>query len=193
MRRIKAFTLVEIIVVVLVLSLLAGITYTIAVPAKESARRSSCSAQLKNIYSALSLYAIDNDAQGLYPELHGLSYVWDVDSLLSYLKEPGQLICPSTPPPYRKGVTYIVPIFFKPIDSNGNISQSRLQTVNRESKEGTNLVIVYCTVHDEVFFAPHETHVDPLLAQRFLIQLTVTGSVRQGRVPQFRDFPVTGR
>lgn len=192
MRKVAALTIIEVLIVTLIVILLAGIVYVVGVPAKEASRRAVCGTQLKNIYSALQLYSIDADASGLYPELHGLSYAWGRDSYMSYLKSPELLICPSTPNQYRRSVTYIVPIFFSPVNSDGTVSASRLDMIKKEAKQGLNLIIAYCTVHDEVFVAPNEPHVDPHLAQRLLIELAVDGRVRQGRFPQFRDFPVTG-
>ena len=63
--RKTGFTLIELLVVIAIIAILAAILFPIFVSAKETARRSSCSANLKQAGIALSLYCDDNC--GRYP------------------------------------------------------------------------------------------------------------------------------
>ncbi|MDH5543591.1 MAG: type II secretion system major pseudopilin GspG [Nitrospinota bacterium] len=60
----KGFTLIEIMVVVIILSLLAGIVIPRIVSRPEEARRAKAGVQIKSIEGALNLFKIDN---GFYP------------------------------------------------------------------------------------------------------------------------------
>ena len=67
MKRIKGtegFTLVEIMVVVVILALLAGIILPKIMGRPEEARRTAANVQMKEIEAALNLFKIDN---GFYP------------------------------------------------------------------------------------------------------------------------------
>ena len=59
MKKIKGFTLVEIMIVVAIIGLLAAIAIPNFVQARAKAQQSSCMANLKQITGALSLWALD--------------------------------------------------------------------------------------------------------------------------------------
>src|SRR4051794_34425370 len=61
-RRNKAFTLVEIMIVVLIIGILMAIAVPNFIKARENSRRSSCIANLKQIDSAKEQWAMDNKA-----------------------------------------------------------------------------------------------------------------------------------
>ncbi len=63
--RYNAFTLIEILIVLAILSLLAAILFPIVSRARASARTSTCAANLRQIGQALALYKSDHD--GFYP------------------------------------------------------------------------------------------------------------------------------
>ncbi|MCS7264263.1 MAG: DUF1559 domain-containing protein [Armatimonadetes bacterium] len=60
-----AFTLVELLVVIAVIALIAAILMPVLSKARESARKSVCQTNLKQIGTAFSLYIVDHD--GFYP------------------------------------------------------------------------------------------------------------------------------
>jgi len=62
----KGFTLIELLVVIAIISILAAILFPVFARARESARRSSCMSNLKQIGIAVVMYTQDNDG-GLVP------------------------------------------------------------------------------------------------------------------------------
>lgn len=86
--RANAFTLVEILIVVVILGILAAIVIPQFTNASESAVRSTLKSQLQTIVSQIELYRVRN--RGVYPTLGtGQSDGgWGVLITESYLKEP---------------------------------------------------------------------------------------------------------
>jgi prepilin-type N-terminal cleavage/methylation domain-containing protein/prepilin-type processing-associated H-X9-DG protein len=60
-RAHRAFTLIEILIVIAIIALLAAILFPVFSRARESARRSSCASNLKQMMLAANQYAQDND------------------------------------------------------------------------------------------------------------------------------------
>jgi len=60
----RGFTLIEILVVVVILGILAGIVVPRLLERPEEARRTKAAVQIKNLEEALGLYKLDN---GIYP------------------------------------------------------------------------------------------------------------------------------
>ncbi len=63
--RFSAFTLIELLVVIAIIAILAAILFPVFARARENARRSSCSSNLKQLGLALAQYTQDYD--GSYP------------------------------------------------------------------------------------------------------------------------------
>lgn len=59
----KGFTLIELLVVIAIIAVLAAILFPVFAKARESARRSTCSSNLKQLALATLMYAQDYDEQ----------------------------------------------------------------------------------------------------------------------------------
>ena len=91
------FTLIELLVVIAIIAILAAILFPVFAQAREKARQTSCLSNLKNIGTAVMLYADDNH------ETYPLTYSGDPNSatcnlpgaLNSYIKNYAIWYCPS--------------------------------------------------------------------------------------------------
>jgi prepilin-type N-terminal cleavage/methylation domain-containing protein/prepilin-type processing-associated H-X9-DG protein len=99
LSRSKAgFTLVELLVVIAIIGVLAGILLPALSKARESARRTSCANNLKQVGVVLTLYG--NENRGMYPPSQNQ---WGAPMLEGdavypeYLSDTGILACPSDP------------------------------------------------------------------------------------------------
>jgi prepilin-type N-terminal cleavage/methylation domain-containing protein/prepilin-type processing-associated H-X9-DG protein len=93
----KAFTLIELLVVIAIIALLAAILFPVFSRARESARRSSCQSNLKQIGISILQYAQDYDERQIFdsvtPGVVGPS-IW-VTTLQPYIKSAQVWRCPS--------------------------------------------------------------------------------------------------
>ena len=98
MTRKRGFTLIELLVVIAIIAILAAILFPVFAKAREKARTSSCSSNLKQIGLAALQYAQD------YDEMYVMSYnpggvggqnqIWN-ESLQPYSKSTQMYVCPS--------------------------------------------------------------------------------------------------
>src|SRR6266478_2167933 len=63
-RRLDAFTLIELLVVIAIIAILAAILFPVFAQARESARKSSCLSNTKQMGIALAMYRQDWDGGG---------------------------------------------------------------------------------------------------------------------------------
>ena len=193
MRRTTGLTLIELITVIAILCALAGLAFSLTSPARESAKQRACVKQLEQIFVGLSLYAADYDAESLYPEPHGLSYIGITGNTFAPYVSKELWFCPEVPQHLRSGriSTYSSSILVAPVDSSGNISSFRKAAISMEKQLGTDMFVVECTAHDELYYAPSERSVDLSLATPHKCLLRVNGSVFCGRYKPPRDFILT--
>ncbi len=59
MRRVKGFTLIELLVVIAIIGILAAMLFPVFARARESARKTQCLANIKNIAIALNMYLVE--------------------------------------------------------------------------------------------------------------------------------------
>ncbi len=88
----RGFTLIELLVVIAIVSILAAILFPVFGRARENARRSSCSSNLRQLGLAFMQYAQDYDEQ--FPFSKSTDNFWTV-STLPYTKSMQLLRCPS--------------------------------------------------------------------------------------------------
>ncbi|MGE0001703.1 MAG: prepilin-type N-terminal cleavage/methylation domain-containing protein [Fimbriimonadaceae bacterium] len=109
----KAFTLIEVIVVVTIIAVLAAIIFPVFARAKASAKQASCISNLRQIAVALSSYMVDSDGVfphavdpidktrpeiwDRYPEFRArIPYMPDLDEVLQpYVKNREVFHCPA--------------------------------------------------------------------------------------------------
>ena len=89
-----AFTLIELLVVIAIIAILAAILFPVFARARENARRSSCSSNLKQIGLGLLQYSQDYDEKFMtdWDGVHGYK-----QTLQPYLKSAQIWQCPSNP------------------------------------------------------------------------------------------------
>jgi len=102
----KAFTLIELLVVIAVIAILAAILFPVFAKAREKARTTSCTSNVKQMMLAVRSYATDYDSKlppGAYPYVtpadtgpifNSTNFTW-LDLIHTYMKSAQICICPS--------------------------------------------------------------------------------------------------
>ena len=93
--RRHGFTLVELLVVIAIIGILAAILFPVFARARENARRSSCSSNLKQIGLGLTQYLQDYDGSFLVTQPEGSHGGYTGTAIFPYIKSTQIWICPS--------------------------------------------------------------------------------------------------
>src|SRR5438874_1863479 len=106
-RNRGAFTLIELLVVIAIIAILAAILFPVFAQARESARKTSCTSNLKQIATGMMMYIQDYDET--FPAVTGQSYpavvgiptdaqTWVYNDILvlmqPYVKNYNVFLCP---------------------------------------------------------------------------------------------------
>jgi prepilin-type N-terminal cleavage/methylation domain-containing protein/prepilin-type processing-associated H-X9-DG protein len=102
-KRKRGFTLIELLVAIAIISILASILFPVFARARESARRSSCTSNLKQIGLAFVQYSMDYDGwtpgsvtNGQFDPISGTNGSKSWPSMLQpYIKSEQIFVCPS--------------------------------------------------------------------------------------------------
>jgi len=107
MRRNRAFTLVELMIVIAIIGVLIGLLLPAVTSARESARKASCASNLRQLGAGLIAYATDNDRKLPYftdsptqPD-SGTDQLWELswktrDALAKVIPTKETFYCPSS-------------------------------------------------------------------------------------------------
>lgn len=99
MKKKHGFTLIELLVVIAIIAILAAILFPVFARARENARRTSCSSNLKQIGLAMIQYTQDYDERLPRNDTTTNVGTW-VDILYPYTKSDQIFVCPSDTAPY---------------------------------------------------------------------------------------------
>lgn len=194
----KGFTLVEVLVVVGIVAALAGLSFAFSSPMREKARQTACSAQLRQLFVAVSLYSTDVDAGEEVPGLGSFSCAparGPLTVLYPYAKSKGLFYCPGVPSALRSRMASsyvwmpVPPDLFKD-PSAGDLGLMEEQRRRIEAM-GQQFPMWLCTVHDEMYYQPKEVRMDPVFQKPYVLEVSVSGSLYAGRRPYLRGKPVT--
>ncbi len=159
----QGFTLIELLVVIAIIAILAAILFPVFARARENARRSSCTSNLKQIGIAMTQYQQDYDERTLVvDEDPANEYGW-FDPLQPYIKSAQVFRCPSlsetlTPKPDSD---YAINGFFTHALSIAQFQQTSEQIAMGERQQAVDETDYH--TWDAAEFEPHvqkERHFD---------------------------------
>jgi prepilin-type N-terminal cleavage/methylation domain-containing protein len=93
MRTKRGFTLIELLVVIAIIAILASILFPVFAKAREKARQTTCTSQLRQLATAVLMYNQDNG--GTYPGTSSASGSTWVDLIGTYVGNSVMFHCPS--------------------------------------------------------------------------------------------------
>jgi len=184
-HRRQAFTLVETLTVIAILAILAGIIFAMTAPSREKAKQTVCAAQLRQMHAAVMMYSSDVGAGEEIPGLGEMSCVahYGFTALNPYLKSEEIRTCPDFPADL-KGIFWST-YTWRPVVSEPGQSPGEQEMIRKQREEiarvGSAFAMWTCGTHDEVYYRPSEPDVNPLLAEPYMLEVSVAGSLFSGR------------
>lgn len=193
----KGLTIVELLVVIAILTVLAGIIFGIVGQPNESARKTACLSNLRQMRVALLLYESDSggarEAYGplpFYPPASGYLALRD-----NYIKDGEVLFCPTMPKGDR-GKLGTTMLNFLDIDLLTSDGPAALQFREQYQRHNGLMPAVFCPVHDDYIHRNEERAIHPDFAHPVHLELRFDGSLYRGRSVLNRTlqptFPVRG-
>ena len=132
------FTLIELLVVIAIIAILASILFPVFARAREKAREANCMSNLRQIGTALQMYAADYDEY--------LPIAWEYTAIPS----------PMPDPPVTAGTPGIRDVL-DPYVKNSQIYQCRSDKDNMFKTQGTSYSYAYGFLNPNVVFNSPET------------------------------------
>lgn len=188
----KGFTLVEVLVVVGIIAVLGAIGFSVSGPARESSRQTVCAAQMQQLHKAVMMYSADCDAAEEVPGLGPLACeAVKRENLRPYMPDSKINYCPDLPALYQQKVarsyTWVpIPDRWLQEDAAPGEWAAQAKQAKEIQDKGSSFPLFICYIHDCVFYMPSEQHIDIRVAQPFVIEVSVAGSVSKGRRPYAR-------
>jgi prepilin-type N-terminal cleavage/methylation domain-containing protein/prepilin-type processing-associated H-X9-DG protein len=132
----RGLSLVELLIVIAIISILAGMLMPVLAQARRAAQQRTCASNVRQLGMALRMYVDDYDSGyplGAYPQA-GSPYLWNVswhNELMDYLTDNRLLYCPLAPPRSSYRTSY---------GCNARISQWRAAIVDAELEDTARTV-----------------------------------------------------
>jgi hypothetical protein len=193
----RGFTVAEVIVVMVIILVVAGIGFKIAQPTQESSRKAACLSNLSQMRVALLLYEADQG--GSQPDRGPLPFYPVASGYLAlrqnYIKSPEILYCPTLPKAQR-GRLATTTFSYLDLDLLTANGPEGIQFRATFAKHGLSMPAMFCPVHDDLIHRFEELNVNPDFAHPFYIEVRFDGSLNKGRSvlnrTQEPTFPVQG-
>lgn len=204
MKHQKAFTLIEMLIVVAIVALLVALLFPVLLNARRHAQISPCISNLKQLYTALTMYR--DDCGGCWP--------YYLAQLEPYVRSHEVYRCPldtfggagRTETVARWGanrkfpVSYFSVLFFAGMATHGPLGVPHPDDANRVNffralqREDPNHGVVVCMLHGERgcdwVWRAYEISGIPSVASMFhglTLRLRLDGSVQRAKVPYVDD------
>jgi prepilin-type N-terminal cleavage/methylation domain-containing protein/prepilin-type processing-associated H-X9-DG protein len=156
MRQRRGFTLIELLVVIAIIAIIAAILFPVFAQAREAARQSICSSNLRQIGMAVRMYLQDNDGY-CFPH-----HLYDSD-----VEANGAVISLEPEKPWT--------VLFSPYVKNRQVYYCPSDPVGRTKTQALDLVTYMQKELPELEAAPPGT----LVAQSYLLNSLLTHQTRQ--------------
>lgn len=194
-RKVRGWTITEILVVISILAILAALTFNLSAPMREAGRQRVCATQLQQIHRGHMLYASDHPGAEEVPGLTGwaAASIKDTRVIHPYLKDRSILQCPNLSPAARR----VHPSYYAgtidlhpPRTERDRLEdpdyEARLQrSLARIERLGPAYPVYYCGAHEETYYRPRRGEIHPDFEPApLVVQLLADGSVRTVHDPE---------